>query len=587
MPETLATIAAIGDLPSGDSTRLPKMGDLSIQFKQVELPDSIEFGDRGKAQVTITNRGDRPIDRPVTINLIISTDEMIDLKTPNTAVASQNDLKNDGLLATVTRSIQLKPGESKTLKIEYDNLTSVVSPGAYRLIAQVDPLNTIPEGNETNNQASRLVSAPKTDAVLDWVSTFLNAVQEDPESGDLSGSGPIEGSHNFAVLSAAIYDTVNAFDRSYTPYLTDRHAPKQASLEAAVAGAAYTVLTALYPNEAPAIATQLQRSLAEADRKRGKVAKGFKFGVSVAQEILASPPATALSVADPDTGYAYTPPAGDYVWHVDPPRKVALGAGYAEDAIPFAVPDSDTFRPTLGYAFNSDAYAREIEEVRKVGGKANTATTAIERTADQAQIVEFWAYDRADTFRPYGQPLQIAQEIAIREGNTVSENARLFLQLGLTFADATITAWDAKYTDLQPRPEDVIAGRIDELTGQPIAPIAETDNRTDTIPDRNWKPALAAGTPPFPDYIAGHASFGGGFAAVMTDFLGENYQFSAVSQEQLGIIRHFESFEDAGRENAISRIYGGVHVRAASEDGFNMGQAVGDYVVSNIARPIG
>jgi CARDB/Vanadium chloroperoxidase N-terminal domain len=588
MPETLNTIAAIGDLQSGDPTRkpVPKMGDLSIQFRQVELPDSIEFGDRGKARVTITNTGDRPIDRPVTINLIVSTDETIDLKTPNTVVASQNDLKNDGLLATVTRHVQLKPGESKTLTLDYNNLTSVVSPGAYRLIAEVDPLNTIPEGNETNNQASRLVSAPKTDGVLDWISTFLNAVQEDPESGDAAGSGPLEGSYNFAVLSAAIYDTVNAFDRCYTPYLVDRRAPKNASLEAAVAGAASTVLSALYPNEATAIATQLERSLAEAGRKHGKVSKGYKFGVSVAQSILASPPATALSVADPDTGYTYTPPAGDYVWHTDPPRNVALGAGYGEDAIPFAVPDSDTFRPTLGYALNSDAYAQEIEQVRKLGGKANTATTAIERTADQTQTIEFWAYDRADTFRPYGQPLQIAQEIAIREGNSIGENARLFLQLGLTFADASITAWDAKYTDLQPRPEDVIAGRIDELTGQPVAPLAQTDNRADTIPDRDWKPALAVGTPPFPDYISGHASFGGGFAAVMTDFFGENYKFNAVSQEQLGTIRHFESFEAAGQENALSRVYGGIHIQVACVDGFNMGKAVGDYVVDNIARPI-
>jgi PAP2 superfamily/CARDB len=552
---------------------------LKVAFDSINLPDTIDFGDEGTARVTVTNQGTRAINQPVTVNLIISTDETIDRLTPETLIDAQDDLKNDGLLARVTQNVNLQPGQSTILNIPYNNLTSVVSPGAYHIIAEVDPANQLSDRNSGNNIATQLVSAPGTDVVIDWMSAFLNAVQEDPESGDPVGSAPPEGTRAAALLSAAIYDTVNAFTQTHTPYLVNQIAPVGASLEAAVTGAAHYVLTLLYPNEAAMFNLQRDRSLTEAG-----TSNGFDFGRSIAQAVMASPQATALSVTDPDLGYPYTAGAGDYIWHYDPLNNYAVGAGYGEDAIPFAVPDSDTFAPIFDTTFNSNQYAQEIEEVRLFGGKQNTATTTLLRTPDQTELTFFWAYDRPDTFRPYGQLIQIAQETAIREGNTIDENARLFLQLNLALADSAITAWDSKYTHNQPRPNDVIAGRIDEVTGLPVAPLAATDGRPETIADLNWESLLP--TPPFPDYISGHSTFGGAFGAVMTDFFGDNYQFTAVSQELIGTTRTFSSFNQAGFEDAISRLYGGVHIREAVLDAVGTGQAIANYVVNNIAQPV-
>ncbi|XWK87585.1 MAG: hypothetical protein U7127_25875 [Phormidium sp.] len=474
--------------------------NLQVGFQNINLPQTIDFGADGIARVTVTNQGMNAVNRPVTVNLYISTDETIDRITPETLVDGQEDLKNDGLLARITQNVNLLPGQSTTFEIPYQNLTSVVSPGGYHLIAEVDPLFQ-GSGNQT---VSQYVSAPGTDVVIDWMSTFLNAVQEDPESGDPVGSAPPEGTRAAALLSAAIYDTVNAFTRTHTPYLVDRIAPTGASLEAAVAGAAHYVLGLLYPAEATQINAQLERSLAEASGTALEKTSGADFGRSIAQAVIISPQATALSVTDPDLGYAYTPAVGDYVWQVDSPNRYAVGAGYGEDAVPFAVPDSDTFAPTYDTVYKSDRYAQEIEEVRLFGGKENTATTTTLRNADQTELVNFWAYDRPDTFRPYGQLIQIAQEAAVREGNTISDNARLFLQLNLALADSAITAWDAKYTYNQPRPNDAIAGWNDPVTGQLVAPLTETDDRADTTPDRNWESLLP--TPPFPDFISGHST---------------------------------------------------------------------------------
>ncbi|MFB2938142.1 hypothetical protein ACE1B6_23085 [Aerosakkonemataceae cyanobacterium BLCC-F154] len=551
---------------------------LQVGFDSIDLPETIDFGANGIARVTVTNQGTNTVNRPVTVNLVISTDETIDRATPTTLVDGQEDLKNDGLLATLTQNVNLLPGQSTTFEIPYENLTSVVSPGGYHLIAEVDPLFQS-SGNQT---VSQHVSAPGTDVVIDWMSTFLNAVQEDPESGDPVGSAPPEGTRAAALMSAAIYDTVNAFTQTHVPYLVNQIAPTGASLEAAVAGAAHYVLGLLYPAEADQINAQLERSLAEASGTALEKTTGANFGRSIAQAVMISPQATALSVADPDLGYPYTANVGDYVWHVDVPNRYALGAGYGEDAVPFAVPDSDTFAPIFDGLYHSDIYAQDLEEVRVLGAKENTAVTTVNRTADQTELVQFWAYDRADTFRPYGQLIQIAQEAAVREGNTISDNARLFLQLSVAFADSAITAWDAKYTYNQPRPDDAIAGWTDPITGEYVAPMAETDGIAETIADREWESLLP--TPPFPDFISGHSTFGGAFGEVMTNFFGDNYAFTAVSQELIGVTRSFSSFNQAGYEDAISRLYGGVHVREAVEDAVTTGQAVANYVVNNIAQ---
>ena len=165
--------------------------------------------------------------------------------------------------------------------------------------------------------------------------------------------------------------------------------------------------------------------------------------------------------------------------------------------------------------------------------------------------------------------------MAVREGNTLSENARLFAQLNIALADAAIVAWDAKYKVMQPRPDDVIAEGF-----------AANDGIEATVPDPDWQPLLAP-TPPFPDYISGHSSFGGAWAGVMTNFFGEDYQFTAVSQELSGTTRHYDSFYDAAFDDAISRVYGGIHVREATvTDALPMGLAVGNFVAENLFVPI-
>ena len=48
------------------------------------------------------------------------------------------------------------------------------------------------------------------------------------------------------------------------------------------------------------------------------------------------------------------------------------------------------------------------------------------------------------------------------------------------------------------------------------------------------------------------------------------------------MIRKFTSFNQAASEAAISRMYGGIHYRAAVEIGVKQGRDLGKYVVENL-----
>jgi hypothetical protein len=489
-------------------------GDLAAKFSKIDLPKTIEMGDRAKVNVTLTNQGSTPITGPVTVKLYASTDDVID-RTPD------GKLVNDCLLTSTIKQVNLQPGQSTKVKLNYANNTSVGAPGACNLIAEIDQ-------NNGTKQISQLISATGSDVVIDWNATALNAIQAEGKAG--RGVPPTIGSRLLAITSLSVYDAVNAFDRTHNSYAVNTPAPIGASEEAAAAAAAHKALVTLLPNQTALFDRQLALSLAEINDSPQAKADGVAFGNFVANTIIGSRANDGSSNNAP-----YVPPAGDYVWRPKtegPTKGAAVGVNWGK-VTPFAIPNTAAFAPDgLDGVPGTDRFVQDIEEVRQLGGKQSTANTTVTRTPDQTEIAIFWADDRADTFRPYGQLNQIAEEVAMREENTVPENARLFAELNVSLADAAIVAWDAKYNGkvIQPRPDDVITGGL-----------AAKNDISGTVTDTEWEPLLSP-TPPFPDYISGHSTFAGAFAGVMTNFFGENYSFTAVSQEMPGVTRTYNSF---------------------------------------------
>ena len=85
-------------------------------------------------------------------------------------------------------------------------------------------------------------------------------------------------------------------------------------------------------------------------------------------------------------------------------------------------------------------------------------------------------------------------------------------------------------------------------------------------------------TPPFPEYISGHSVISSATATVLMHIWGnENPFLDTTEMKYLGLKRHFKSIDQAAIEVGISRIYGGIHYRAAVSEGRKQGQIIGKY----------
>src|SRR5439155_10682734 len=129
--------------------------------------------------------------------------------------------------------------------------------------------------------ATLLSGAIKADVVTDWNETTL-ATQDAVPGGFRT---PPAG-RALAMVHVAIFDSVNASDRKYTPYAAEPLADPSASPEAAAAAAAHAVLVNLNPSRQVNLDAVYTMSLGLIPDGNSKTA-GISVGESVAALILA------------------------------------------------------------------------------------------------------------------------------------------------------------------------------------------------------------------------------------------------------------------------------------------------------------
>jgi membrane-associated phospholipid phosphatase len=394
------------------------------------------------------------------------------------------------------------------------------------------------------NFASSIGSPANADVVTDWNNAALDAIRA-------GNTNPPIASRSLAILHASIYDAVNGIARTHERYLVPSVAPASASRPAAASAAAHKALVNLFPASAPsfdALHAAILATIPDGPHKRA----GIIWGEFVANVILA--------VRAHDGHDAVVPPpggSGPGVWVPTPPAFLPYLLPQWGFVRPFAMNSSSQFRPLGPPSLNSQQYAADYEEVKQLGAAVGST-----RTPDQTEIALFWA-DGAGTETPPGHWNSIAQLISVAQGSTLEENARLFALLNLAMADAAICAWDAKYTFDFWRPVTAIA-------------FAE--------PQLNWMSFIV--TPPFPDYTSGHSTFSAAAATVLPLFYNtEDLPFTTGSDFLPGVYRSFSTCLDAAEEAAVSRIYGGIHFRSASEDGLQAGISIGQWTFTHYLRP--
>lgn len=215
---------------------------------------------------------------------------------------------------------------------------------------------------------------------------------------------------------------------------------------------------------------------------------------------------------------------------------------------PWTMTSGSQFRSDAFHDAASPEFATEFDRIRKLGGADSTI-----RTADESEIALFWE-DGPWGLTPPGHFIFIAMQVMQDKGYSFIDLARAFALLGMTQCDASINAWDNKYTYDVIRPETAIRHRASKFNNADARVVAQ----------RNWRSYIP--TPEFPAYTSGHSTFGAAGAEMTALVLGtDTVSFSHESPDQVlwpqlkGRRRRWTSLSQAADENGLSRLYGGVH----------------------------
>ncbi|HLF27123.1 MAG TPA: vanadium-dependent haloperoxidase [Anaerolineae bacterium] len=246
---------------------------------------------------------------------------------------------------------------------------------------------------------------------------------------------------------------------------------------------------------------------------------------------------------------SYTPPAGPGYWVSTPPRfQPAMLPAWGNNR-PFALKSGDECAPEPPPAFSWDAaspFYREALEVHDAGAGL---------TPEQTAIAQFWADNPGQTATPSGHSISIVSQVLREKNASLDVAAEAYARVGIAVADSFISCWNTKYKYNLLRPISYIQQVIDP----------------------NWTSSVV--TPPFPEYTSGHSVQSAAAAQVLTDLFGEDYAFTDRTHEAAGLAaRRFSSFFAFAEEAAISRLYGGIHYRAAIEQGLAQGKCIGQRV---------
>lgn len=231
-------------------------------------------------------------------------------------------------------------------------------------------------------------------------------------------------------------------------------------------------------------------------------------------------------------------------------QQTPLLPGWAKNR-PFAMPNGDSclLPPPPDYSEDPQSeFYRQAMEVCEARRKL---------TDEQRIIARFWSDDPMLSPTPPGHWLSIALQILERDSVPLDRSVDVLAKLGIAVADAFIACWRVKFEYDLVRPVTYIKRVIDP----------------------KWEPLLI--TPPFPEYPSGHSTQSGAAAVVLTALFGENFAFEDNTHGRDNIAaRQFPDFWAAAQEAAISRLYGGIHFRAACERGLDQGRCVGAFAVA-------
>jgi len=381
----------------------------------------------------------------------------------------------------------------------------------------------------------------RADAALDWLSTV------DEATAKVVG---VRGDRARTIAWLAAFNALDAIDPRYRPY-PPAPAPLPAdagkpSRDAALAAALYTALI-VEPDADHAMLVRRYRETLATVKVAGERDAGAILGQQAALMLLASRSADRLGRVEPRASAAA---AGVFVEATGAkmPRSIAI-AGLA----PFGVRSVSALDPGPPPAVGSEAAAREIAEVRAVGGATITA-----RSAEQTAAALFWVVNEPSDFASWIKGVLEARKL---DALDLARIAALDAMIGI---DSAIVGTTFKERYLHWRPESAIAG--------PFA----VDR------DAAWTPMVRA--PNSPDYPSTGAMSAGLLEVELPRLFGVDgtieWRNSATQQT-----RRWPNAAALAEELGASRVWAGAHFRSAVDAGRRVGREVAREILDRQLLP--
>ena len=396
-------------------------------------------------------------------------------------------------------------------------------------------------GGQPNAQAARVAQHDATIAT-DWFRFALELVQTTPNTS------PPVASRAFAYLGVTLYESVvpgMPEHRSLAGRLNGLH-----TLPTAEAGALDwpSVINTALSGVALELFPSQQERILEFERRHAKrsdsdmTERSIQHGRSLAAAIRTWAAEDGSQLRPP---YEFSSLPGG--WQPTAPGATALLPHWGRNRT-FALA-SGTSCPVTAHTHYS-----EIAGTRFHTQALEVFRTSQALTAEQRAIALFWSDDPGRTATPGGHWISILTQVLEAKNTRLDVAAEAYARLGIALADAFIGCWNAKYQYQLLRPVTYIQ-RVLEPT---------------------WQPLL--NTPSFPEFPSGHSVASAAAAQVLTALFGDAVVFTDRTHEPRGLpARTFNSFADAAREAAASRLYGGIHFRDAIELGLEQGRCIGSH----------
>ena len=384
----------------------------------------------------------------------------------------------------------------------------------------------------------------RADVVTDWNRTATQI------AADAKLPAP-PSNRAIALVQTAVYTATNAITHRYAPSGAALQAPAGASVDAAVAAANRAVLLKLMSAQQAAIDAAYAAALAKIPE--GQVKRdGIAVGEQAAAAVLAL---RTQDIVAPVESYRPFTQAGAYV-----PTTLPAVPQWPQ-RVPWLMREAAQFRPGPPPALSSQAWVRDYNEIKAIGGK-----TGSRRTAAQTDMARFWEATMPLIY--YG----VVRSVAEQDGRDVTRNARLLMAVSQAMDDALIAVFDAKYHYNFWRP--ITAIRNGDLDGNDA-----------TEREASWVPFID--TPMHPEYPCAHCIVSSTIGTVLKGELGNGAVpvLATTSYTADGVRREWTTIDDFVKEVSEARICDGVHFRNSTEVGVAMGRQIGALSVAKYLQP--